>query len=193
MTTASRDSWFNRRVLRALVVLSVVAVAVAACSGSGSTGAPAPRPVPRGEAPEEPPARPGGDFERFFLTGDEAGCPSQARGDCRSSAELSSDGTLRMDPWGEPGAPTLSARVPDAALAQAIPALRDPALLALHARPPPCPDSNQTETMLVRIAGTDHQNATGACNEPPIQAARAAILALTSTHFPGHSLISPPF
>ena len=54
-------------------------------------------------------------------------------------------------------------------------------------------NANQTETMLVRIAGTDHRNATGACNEPPILAARAAIQALTNTHFDGHSLNSPPF
>jgi len=141
----------------------------------------------------ERPARPGGDFERFFLTGDEAGCPSQARGDCRSSAELLSDGTLRMDPWGEPGAPTLEAHVPDAALASALPALRAPALLALLDRARTCPDANQTETILVRVAGTDHRNATGNCNEAPIQAARAAIQGLTNAHFPDHSIISPPF
>lgn len=174
-----------------IALLSVLTVA--ACSGSGAT-VPAEAPaLPRAEAPAEPPPRSGGDFERFFLAGDEAGCPIQARGDCRSSAELLSDGTLRMDSWGEPGAPTLSADVPDAVLAQAIVALRDPALLALLALPTPCPDANQTETMLVRIAGTDHRNATGACNEPPILAARAAIQALTNTHFDGHSLNSPPF
>jgi len=142
---------------------------------------------------EEGAARPAGNFERFLLTGHETPCPREARGDCQSFAELRSDGTLRMDPWGEPGSPVLEAQVPGAALAQAIPALTDPQLLALLGRAAACPTANHTETILVRLAGADHQNATGYCNEGPIQAVRAAIQGLTTQHFPEHSLISPPF
>ncbi len=98
-----------------------------------------------------------------------------------------------MDAWGEPTAPALSTRVPAEELSRAIAVLTDAALLATLARTPCCADANQSETMLVRLAGADHQNATGYCNDPPIQAARQAIQALTNAHFPDHSLISPPF
>ena len=177
-------------------LLWVSAIALAGCSGSRSTTTVGggdrhpPEPAP---TPEVPPAPPGHGFDRFLLTGDETPCPPQAHGDCGSSAELVADGTLRMDPWGEPGAPALSARVSDAERDRAVLALGAPALRALLAQPSACAGANQTQTMLVRLAGTDHRNATGYCNDAPIQAARAAIQALTTAHFPDHSLISPPF
>jgi hypothetical protein len=184
-------------VLRALFFC---VIAGAGCARS--TGTEAPRPSGSPEAareqteraeprPSEPTSPPG--VERFFFTGDETPCPTLARGDCRSSAELLADGTLRMDPWGEPGAPILEARVPDAARLEAFAAFRDTALLALLARPTPCSGADASETMLTRIAGTDHTGTTGMCNEPPIQSARQAIQRLTDAHFAGHSLISPPF
>ncbi len=189
---------FNRRMLRKLLLLSVLAGT--ACSGSSSSQSPAePIPVPTPVAdeaeppPEAPPENATGDFERFVLTGNETPCPPQATGDCQSSAELLADGTLRMDPWGDPATPILEAQVPAAAVAEAVTALTDPALLTLLGQPQTCPEVNQTETLLVRTAGTDHQNATGYCNSAPLHAVRAAIMQLTQTHFPNHSLISPPF
>jgi hypothetical protein len=71
--------------------------------------------------------------------------------------------------------------------------VRAQALLDLLALPKPCAEANATESMLVRVAGADHQNETGYCNEDAIQSARGAAIDLASAHFSGHSLISPPF
>lgn len=201
-------SWLSRRVHRCAAAMLVVA----ACSGSssvepsasggvasprddGEDRAPEPQPIQERESaePDEAPARSVAGFERFLYTYREAPCPAVANGDCDASAELLGDGRLRMDPWGEPGTSRLEARVSNAALAEAVAALRDMDLLSLLGQPSVCPDANRTEEMLVRLSGTDHHNLTGHCNESAVQSARAAIQRLTEEQFPNHSLITPPF
>jgi len=185
------------------------ALALVACSSSqsaaGASNDPTPAPEPRqDEASEAPvveeettpvaePSGPAADFERFLLTGSESPCPAQANGDCDSFAELLADGTLRMDPWGAPTTSTLTARVPEPALTAAIAVLTAAPLISELEQSLPCSTANRSETMLVRVAGRNHDNQTGFCNSPSIQAVRGVLMALTSEHFPQHSLISPPF
>ena len=133
-------------------------------------------------------------FERFELTGHEDGCPAQAKGDCVSAIEIAADGRVRLDPWGEPATTTrLEARLFAEDLERLIARLTAPALLAVLDRPKACADANATETMLVRIAGTDHRNETGHCNDESVQAARGAMMEVTARYFSDHHLVSPPF
>jgi hypothetical protein len=188
----------ERRGARALY--GCLVMAVAACSGSSSTSpsgsgqpeTPEPTPTPS-PAPTPAPTPPHAGFERFVLTGDDAACPAEARGDCHSSFELLADGTVRMDAWGAPGAAVLAAQATEAEREDVARAVTAPGLLSLLGQAKTCADANQTESMLVRIAGTDHENDTGYCNDEPIQAARGAALRVAAARFPGHSLISPPF
>jgi hypothetical protein len=127
------------------------------------------------------------------MTSDETPCPREARGDCRSSAELLADGTLRMDPWGERRATPLTGTVPAATLAELRGAFGAPELVALLDQPKACTEANATETMLVRVSGVEHRNETGYCNDAAIQNARGAMVRLAGETFPDHSLITPPF
>jgi len=133
-------------------------------------------------------------FERFELTGHEDGCPAQAKGDCVSAIELAADGRVRLDPWGEPATTKrLEARLMAEDLERVTALLTAPALLAVLDRPKACADANATETMLVRVAGTDHRNETGHCNDESVQVARGAMIEVTARYFSDHHLISPPF
>jgi hypothetical protein len=133
-------------------------------------------------------------FERFELTGNEAGCPAQAKGDCVSAIELLADGTVRLDPWGEPATTKrLEAKVTADEVERVSAPLTAAALLTLLDRADACSGANATETMLVRVAGMEHRNETGHCNDEPVQAARGAMIELTARHFRDHHLISPPF
>ncbi len=184
----------------AMLSLLLLWLVVIGCSGSRSESPPAGRGAQTTAVPDVErankdsyPAPTGSDFERFVLTGNEAPCPMQARGDCHSFLELLADGTLRMDEWGKPGAAVLEAHISPDGVRSTAAAVQMRALLDLLGHAKPCGEANRTETILVRVSGTDHQKETGHCNDSAIQSARAAALELASAHFPGHSLISPPF
>lgn len=66
-------------------------------------------------------------------------------------------------------------------------------LLAILDHKPACSGANETEGMMVVVAGVEHRNATGYCNEAPIQEVRKVLLELASRHFPDNHLICPPF
>lgn len=189
--------------MRPLVVLSVLTlVACSADNSSRPAPTPAPTPTPtktaevvKTEAPKNsPPAAPQLlGLELFRMTGNEAGCPEQARGDCVSRLEFTAAGSIELDPWGAPGVGPLKASVSPAELERVAATLTAAELLAILDRKPACSGANETEGMLVRIAGVEHGNATGYCNEAPIQAVRGVLLELARTHFPDNHLISPPF
>jgi hypothetical protein len=132
-------------------------------------------------------------FVRFLLVGDEAGCPAEARGDCHSEAELLRDGTLRLDPWGEPGVAPVTARLEPTDLRETITVLRAPALTALLGRAPVCPEANATEVMRLEDGATTLEARTGHCNSEPVQRARGALIELCTKYVPSRSLVSPPF
>ncbi|MBC8073409.1 MAG: hypothetical protein IAG13_34130 [Deltaproteobacteria bacterium] len=157
-----------------------------------TASAPAAAATPTAKPTTTKPART--SFERFELTGNEAGCPAQAKGDCVSAIELLADGTLRLDPWGEPATTKrLEAKLTPEEVERVSAPLTAPALLTLLDRADACSGANATETMLVRVAGTEHRNETGHCNDDAVQAARGAMIDLTTRHFREHDLISPPF
>jgi hypothetical protein len=192
---------------RSTVVLALVALLAIACSssnGSSSSGQASTPSAPHEDTPPAhaddptptsptPTAPERAAFDRILWTGHERPCPPPARGDCDISAELLADGTLHLDPWGAPGVAPLEAHATDTELADAAPALTSGALLGLLDAPRVCPDANDTESLLVRIAGTDHDADTGYCNDPPLLDARTAVQSLVRAHFPDHHLISPPF
>lgn len=180
-----------------------------ACGPERATNASAPNPersaqeqpatptTDEAQQPASPVQDPAGSgdagFLRFRMTGDDAACPRLAKGDCKTVVELTAEGALTLDPWGAPGAEILRAQLAAAEVEQAAPSLTAPELLTLLDHDPPCEGADQTETMEVHIAGRARRGATGACNDPPIQAVRKVMLDLTHRHFPDHHLISPPF
>jgi hypothetical protein len=146
---------------------------------------------PAQEMPETTPRKLA--FERFRMTGNEAGCPGPAEGDCVSAIELRSDGTLGLDPWGAPATVVLTAKLETDQLESVASSLSASEFVDLLDRKPACADANLTETMLLSLDGRLHENATGHCNEAPIQTVRGVLLELVAQHFPGKHLISPPF
>lgn len=187
--------------MRCLVAL-IALTSLVACSADNSTRpAPTPAPTPIAKTPtaevaeESPqPAAPQlFGLERFRRTGNDAGCPEQARGDCVTSIELTAAGAIELDPWGAPGVGTLKARVSPEELEGVAATLTAAELLTILDRKPACSGANETEGMRVIVAGVEHGNATGYCNEVPIQMVRKVLLELASRHFPDNHLICPPF
>lgn len=112
------------------------------------------------------------EFERFLLSNAAGPCPPMA--DCDGFIELLADGLLRVEPFGEVGNPVTEVQIDMADLDAAVPVFTDPALLALLDGPDPVcdPPTDVFESMLVVIAGADHDAATTFCMQPPVAAAR---------------------
>lgn len=185
--------------MRRIVLIALTSLV--ACSADNSTRpAPTPAPTPNAKAPtaevpkESPqPATQLFGLERFRRTGNDAGCPDEGKGDCVSALELTAAGSLELDPWGAPGVGPLKASLSPEDLERVAATLTAADLLAILDHKPACSGANETETMLVSVAGVEHRNATGYCNEAPIQAVRKVLLELASKHFPDNHLICPPF
>jgi hypothetical protein len=184
-------------ITRTALLGSLLSILAAACAAEAPPPAPAkaaPVATPTPATPTPTPAGPlRSGLERFRMTGDEAGCPEQARGDCVAAIDLTAAGALELDPWGAPGVGPLTATLDRAELEALEATLTAAELLALLDRKATCEDARETETMQVTIAGAAHRGATGRCNDAPIQAARGAMISLAAKHFPGNHLISPPF
>lgn len=139
--------------------------------------------------PSEPETA-GTGFERIFVEMTETPCPPQGQGDCDSSFELLTDGTVRIDPWGDPGT-RLEGTVSAAIVREAAASFTSPELIALLRGG--CSGQHASEHTTVRIGGQDHAAHTGHCNEDAIQSMREAMFHVRDEAHPGHSLISPPF
>ena len=156
------------------------------------------RSAPQGGQASAQPAMPafaleGGEFQRFFVSGNDLNCPDLAKGDCASSLELMADGTLRINPWGKPGTDLVEVRLKPAGMAAALKTLGDPALITLLSKSKACSESKDSETMWLQIGSRKRKASTGYCNQAALLAARATLTRLMTEHFPGQSLSSPPF
>ena len=109
-------------------------------------------------------------------------CPPDV--DCTSSVELSADGTLRVDRFGEPNGAIHTATVNDFDLANAIKVLTDSGLVAiLDASEPPCsPPTDIFESMQLVDGDGEHRVGVTFCSGPEIDAARAVLDDLTATY-----------
>jgi hypothetical protein len=182
---------------RAASTLGLVILGPLSAGCAGETATEAPAPIKTATPPSPPPPTPDGPAsprpERFRWTGNEAACPAQAEGDCVSAIELGSDGAVTLDPWGAPGTAPLASKLGPKELERAAATLTAAELLLLLDQKPVCSGANETETMMVDVDGAVHRNATGYCNDAPLQAVRKVLLDLSAAHFPDHHLISPPF
>lgn len=106
--------------------------------------------------------------------------------DCVSFIELSADGTLLVDRWGEFPVVVHRAMVAVEDLAAAIPVLANPELVALLDGPVlPCSLVFDYEvSMEIVLADGAHRGNVTLCEDPPIQAALATIDGLAETYLP---------
>ena len=114
-------------------------------------------------------------FELFRVTESYGPCPPDS--DCWGFIEISADGLLRVDILGELPEQVHESKVSDPDIAEVLPALIDPALVALLAADElPCMKVDDVyEQMVVVTGGTTHTNETTNCDLPSIVAARQAM------------------
>jgi hypothetical protein len=119
---------------------------------------------------------------RLFM----AGGLCEPNDDCASSIELSSDGTLLVDRWGEFPVVVHEATVASVDLAAAVPVLTNPALVALLDGPVLLCSQvfDYVVFMEVVLADGVHQGNVTTCQDPPIQAALDAMEGLAETYLP---------
>ena len=124
------------------------------------------------------------DFRSFRLSS--SGGPCIPEDDCAASIELSMDGTLRVDRWGELPVVVHEATVSAEDLATAISVLTDPELVALLGGPTlPCSlVTDFVESMEVVLADGARRNNVTTCEDPPIEAALATVRQLSETYLP---------
>ena len=124
------------------------------------------------------------DFRSFRLSS--GGGPCNVEDDCSASIELSMDGTLRVDRWGEFPVVVHEATVSAEDLATAVPVLIDPELVALLDGPVlPCSlVFDFVESMEIVLTDGARRNNVTTCENPPIKAALDTIRQLSETYLP---------
>lgn len=124
------------------------------------------------------------EFRSFTLSS--GGGPCNVEDDCAAFIELSMDGTLRVDRWGEFPVVVREATVAAEDLAAAVPVLTDPDLVKLLGGPVlPCSVvTDSVVSMEVVLADGARRNNITTCEDPPIEAAAATMRQLSETHLP---------
>jgi hypothetical protein len=194
-------AWRRAPALRRFAALAVGAIVSCTPAAPGNPASPprqsdvpapvlAPAPAPASVAEPRAPAAP--RFDRIRWTEDEAACHAYAKGDCVASLDIAADGTVVLDPWGEPGAAVLRGTLTPADLEALSAAFTSAGLLGVLGRAPVCDGADASETMLVIIDGAEHRADTGMCNVDPLLEARRVLFSTVGPHFSDHHLICPP-
>lgn len=154
----------------------LVAGSLALCLACGSSTSPV--------VEDTPDAGPDGAFQEFVLAFGGGFC---VRDDCSGSIRLTNEAMLSVDRFGEFPIIVHQADVSPDDFAAAVPALTDPALVALLSGPLlPCgivPDSAVSMELVLDDAVPRLQGVT-ACEDPAIEAARTMMVNLAETYGP---------
>ena len=123
-------------------------------------------------------------FERFVLSRAAGPCAPDA--DCDGFTELLAPGTLRFEPFGEPGDPAVEVEISEEDFVAAAAVFADPALIELLAQKGPLcdPPTDVFESMLVQVDGVVVEHDTTTCEHPPLVAARATAEELVAKYVP---------
>lgn len=127
---------------------------------------------------------PPSSFEVFTLEFGAGPCAPME--DCSESIELSADGQLRYDAFGEVPVVVHEATVSELDLEAIIPALTAADLVALLSldEAPCLPPTDIGETMTLVADGVTYQNSTTACTDAPLVRVRDALDNLVADYFP---------
>lgn len=160
---------------------------------SDAASADAPTPTSREETKPPPaPAPAPPRFDRIRWTDRDESCHPVGKGDCVSALDISADGTIVLDPWGDPGAAPVTATLTAADLAALSAVFTGAPFLETIGQAEVCEGADGSETMMVVIDGVEHRNDTGMCNDDAIYAARGALFDVAFARFPGRYIICPP-
>jgi hypothetical protein len=168
-----------RLALPALVALGLTMSCGDDDSGGGDSGGDA----DGGDAPTAD-AAPLGAYESFVRSSSAGPCAEDT--DCFGSTELTADRVLLVDRFGELPVVIHQAEVTPEELDAAVAVFTDRDLVALlDLGEPPCvPPSDIDEQMTLFAGGAQHSNSVTLCEDPPLEAARAALDDLAATYFP---------